>query len=426
VNDAIDVAVVLKKLGFEVVEGRDLDEAGMRAVVKRFAGALAGADVGLFFYAGHGLQALGQNYLVPVDAKLESAAGLDFEVTALDVIHRTMERETKTNVIFLDACRDNPLSRNLARAMGSRSYQVGKGLAPVESGVGTLISFSTQPGNVALDGQGRNSPFTASLLKHISNPKDDLSKLLIKVRNDVMAATKDHQIPWEHSALRAKFYFAAPRVPSDEDEELTLWKSLSNSTNAEELTTYLARYPEGEFASIARARLERLKAEEAAREEERSRAEELKASAEIKRLASERQARDAAFEAARKSAEQAKNDVEDKRLDEQRQVEEAAHTAELNKVLEEARIAREATKEAQKQRQAALKAAEEAARQVKTPECGAGKTLVGSRCVSKSGAPAKRDAAAPKVPSGGPEMCRSSGGWVLPCGMIKDPNKSRQ
>jgi len=221
-NDAGDMAAALKRLGFEVLEGRDLDESGMRRTIKGFAELLIGADVGLLFYAGHGLQVNGQNYLVPVDAKLQNAAGLDFELIRLDVIHRTMERETKTNVIFLDACRDNPLSRNLARSMGTRSSQIGKGLAVVESGVGTLISFSTQPGNTALDGEGRNSPFAASLIRHISDPREDLSTLLIQVRNDVMAATKDQQIPWEHSALRSKFYFAAvpPQEPAARTEEL--------------------------------------------------------------------------------------------------------------------------------------------------------------------------------------------------------------
>jgi hypothetical protein len=144
---------------------------------------------------------------------LENAAGLDFELIRLDVVHRTMERESKTNVIFLDACRDNPLSRNLARSMGTRSSQIGKGLAVVESGVGTLISFSTQPGNTALDGEGRNSPYAASLIRHIGDPKEDLSTLLIQVRNEVMAATRDQQIPWEHSALRSKFYFASAPPP---------------------------------------------------------------------------------------------------------------------------------------------------------------------------------------------------------------------
>ena len=96
-----------------------------------------------------------------------------------------MERATTTNIIFLDACRNNPLARNLARAMGTRSTEIGRGLAAVESGVGTLISFSTQPGNVALDGSGRNSPFAGALVKRINTSGDDLSALLIDVRNDV-------------------------------------------------------------------------------------------------------------------------------------------------------------------------------------------------------------------------------------------------
>src|SRR5262249_34691014 len=116
-NDAADVAAVLKELGYEVIEGFDLDKAEMDRTIRRFAFSLKSTDAGVFFYAGHGLQVSGQNYLVPVDAKLEDASGLDFEMVRLDLVHKTMERESKTNIIFLDACRDNPLARNLARAM---------------------------------------------------------------------------------------------------------------------------------------------------------------------------------------------------------------------------------------------------------------------------------------------------------------------
>ena len=157
------------------------------------------------------MQVGGQNYLVPVDAQLSTASALDFEMIRLDLIHRAMEREAQTNILFLDACRDNPLARNLARAMGTRSAEVGRGLAAVESGIGTLISFSTQPGNAALDGQGRNSPYAAALLKHIAS-KQDLGATLISVRNDVMRETQGKQVPWEHSALRALFFFAPPEA----------------------------------------------------------------------------------------------------------------------------------------------------------------------------------------------------------------------
>jgi hypothetical protein len=128
-----------------------------------------------------------------------------------------MECETPSHLLVLDACRDHPLARNLARALGTRSGEVGRGFAPVVSGVGTLISFSTQPGNVALDGTGRNSPFAGALAKRLVGAKDDLSAILIDVRNDVMLETKNRQVPWEHSALRGRFYFnpaAQSREPS--------------------------------------------------------------------------------------------------------------------------------------------------------------------------------------------------------------------
>ena len=207
VNDAADMSAALKNQGFKTIEGFDLDKQAFERKVRDFSTALAHADVSLFFYAGHGLQVAGQNYLVPIDAKAETADALDWEMVRLDLVQRTMERGTSTNIIFLDACRNNPLARNLARAMGTRSAEISRGLAAVESGVGTLISFSTQPGNVAVDGSGRNSPFAGALVKHISS-NDDLSTILISVRNDVIRETQGKQVPWEHSALRARFYLS--------------------------------------------------------------------------------------------------------------------------------------------------------------------------------------------------------------------------
>ena len=207
-NDATDIGAVLKKHGFEVIEGLDLDKVGMDRKVREFAEALQGSAVALFFFAGHGLQVSGQNYLVPIDAKLSTAAALDWEMVRLELVHRSMEREAATSILFVDACRNNPLARNLARAMGTRSVEIGRGLAQVEAGVGTLVSFSTQPGNFALDGTGRNSPFAGALVKHLDAPKDDLSAILIDVRNDVMKETQRKQVPWEHSALTGRFYFS--------------------------------------------------------------------------------------------------------------------------------------------------------------------------------------------------------------------------
>lgn len=290
-NDAADMAESLKQLGYEVLSGVDLDKAGMDRTIRDFARALGNSDAGLFFYAGHGLQVGGQNYLVPIDAKLEDASGLDFEMIRLDLVQRTMERESKTNIVFLDACRDNPLARNLARAMGTRSVEIGRGLAPVESGVGTLISFSTQPGAVALDGTGRNSPYSGALVRRVRAAQpEDLSTLLIGVRNEVIAATKNKQVPWEHSALRARFFLgASPKLeaqhpsPHDYDKEMEIvfWNAVKESKDPDLLSAYVERFPTGTFAGLARLMVERINREDArktaeAGEERQKRAEEAK------------------------------------------------------------------------------------------------------------------------------------------------------
>lgn len=232
-NDAADMAAALKDLGIEVILGLDLDKRGFDTKVRDFSRALTDADVGLFYYAGHGLQVGGRNYLVPVDAQLQNERDLDFESVALDFVLKQMEleREGKTNIVFLDACRDNPLGRNLARSMGTRSASVGRGLAQVQTGVGTFIAYSTQPGNVALDGSGRNSPFTAALAKGVREPGRNLTAVMIDVRKEVLSVTNGRQVPWDHSALTGDFYFhlasapgllpkTVPAAPAPESEAL--------------------------------------------------------------------------------------------------------------------------------------------------------------------------------------------------------------
>jgi uncharacterized caspase-like protein len=268
-NDATDMKAALEKLGFEVIVGFNLDKRGMESTIRRFVRVLPDADVGLFFYAGHGMQVSGVNYLLPTDAKLEDAAALDFELVRLDLVQRAMEREAKANILFLDACRDNPLARNLARSMGTRSGSVERGLAPAESGVGTLISYSTQPGNVALDGDGRNSPFTGALVEHLLTSRDDLSNMLIEVRKSVMSATGGRQVPWEHSALTAKLFLSpvegatlAGRDPSRDqalEAESTFWTTVSKSGNAALIQAYIDRYPDGTFSPLARVLLNELR-----------------------------------------------------------------------------------------------------------------------------------------------------------------------
>ncbi len=266
-NDADDIAAALTALGIEVVKGIDLDKSTMDRTIQKFSVALSGADVGIFFYAGHGLQVNGNNYLVPVDAELSTSIALEFEMVRLDLVQRIMEGESKTNIIFLDACRNNPLSRNLARAMGTRSAAIGKGLAAAESGVGTLVSFSTQPGNVALDGEGRNSPYTGSLVKSIGKPGEDVLAVLTAVRNEVLAATGDKQVPWENHALRSRFYFkpAAPvalvqPVPKPAagitaEAAERAWGAVKDTNNPVLLESFLRRFGDSFYSDLAKSRL---------------------------------------------------------------------------------------------------------------------------------------------------------------------------
>ena len=143
-NDARDMAAALKSAGFDVVEALDADKRKLDGAMRAFTDRLANADVALFFYAGHGLQVGLQNYLVPIDAKLERERDLEFETVKLEFVLRQMEieREGKTTIVILDACRDNPLARNLARTMGTRSTAIGRGLAAASTGLGTFIAYS--------------------------------------------------------------------------------------------------------------------------------------------------------------------------------------------------------------------------------------------------------------------------------------------
>ena len=180
----------------------------MENKIREFSRKIENADLALFYYAGHGLQVTGKNYLVPIDAKLEREGDLSFEAIDVDVVLQQLESGPRANLVFLDACRNNPLARNFARSLGIRSAAVGMGLASIQGGIGTMIVYATQPNNVALDGDGRNSPFTAALLAHLPNPGVDISIVLRRVRADVIQATNQKQVPWDHSSLVGELVLA--------------------------------------------------------------------------------------------------------------------------------------------------------------------------------------------------------------------------
>lgn len=217
VNDAKALSESFTQLGFYVIRGIDQTKSGMDNHIRLFSKNVEGAKLAVFFYAGHGMQLNFENYLVPIDFDPQAGSNLISQLISLDNILHELEKEKRVSIIFLDACRDNPLANKLASNLESgRSMSidenrgvkvVGQGLAEVEGKAGTLIAYATQPGNVASDGVGNNSPFTEALLRYLEQPGLEIRDMLSQVRVRVMKKTSDQQIPWDHSSLITKVYF---------------------------------------------------------------------------------------------------------------------------------------------------------------------------------------------------------------------------
>jgi tetratricopeptide (TPR) repeat protein len=209
-NDAAVVAKTLREIGFEVIEGTNLDRAGMERLVRDFLHKAPSARLTLLYYAGHGMQVDGKNYLVPIDAKLAAPSDLAFETLELDKVLAGLDDEARANIVVLDACRDNPLARSFANKLGStRSAAVPAGLAGYATvGTGTLIAFATAPGQTALDGAGANSPFTTAFIKHVRTRGIEVNQMLTRVRVEVAGETKNRQVPWANSSLLGEVYLA--------------------------------------------------------------------------------------------------------------------------------------------------------------------------------------------------------------------------
>jgi hypothetical protein len=217
-NDARDMTVMLKGMGFEVIEGTDLDKHALEGKVREFAQRAKTADISMFFYAGHGLQVAGENYLVPVDAQLADESALTFELLKVSAVTHFMSGEGKIAIVLLDACRDNPLAKVLARSLAvSRSGNVGHGLAPLSTSAGgMLIGFATAPGDVAADGEDlENSPFTTALLKHFPQEGLELQQVMTRVKAEVLKLTDGKQRPWHNSDLAREVYLFPSARASD-------------------------------------------------------------------------------------------------------------------------------------------------------------------------------------------------------------------
>ena len=274
--DAKAMAGALRNVGFEVVEGTNLTRDTMTARLLDFGKKAQGADVALFFYAGHGIAMGGVNYLLPIDADIKSE--MDVKLGAAINVELTLDQtmgDAKVKLVFLDACRDNPFAAKLKASGATRSLSVSSGLAEMKSGEGTLIAFATGPGQTALDGQsGTNSPFTRALLANLTAPGVEIQQAMTKVRAQVNEETNKGQLPWGHTNLIGSVYLnpaAAPAAtaaaPSSStpatvasssggsDVELEFWRSIKESNKAEELNAYLTSYPNGQFKPLALARI---------------------------------------------------------------------------------------------------------------------------------------------------------------------------
>ncbi|QND66174.1 hypothetical protein HB777_21160 [Mesorhizobium loti] len=291
-NDAHLIASTLRNAGFEVIEGVDQDNAGMHSLISRFTEQAYDADVAVIFYAGHGMQVDGKNYLIPVDAELTSPAYLKTRTIQIDDFMAALPPDPAIGVIILDACRDNPLARTLAASLPkSRSTSLGTGLAPVEAisdGVGTgglLIAYATDPGAIAFDGSGVDSPYSTALARYLTEPGVEIQSALTRVRGEVTETTQGRQRPWHNASLGREVFLGKPAAavapaanpladasstaatsspapvasdPPSWEVEQRLWDEASKHNSVPFYQAYLDQFPNGRFATVARLNVDEL------------------------------------------------------------------------------------------------------------------------------------------------------------------------
>ena len=255
-NDAADVGAALRRLGFNVTEVLDADMAEMNAGLRAFARRSDGADVALVFYAGHGMEVDGVNYLLPVDAQLERDTDVEYETVPLDRVLRATEG-AGLRVVVLDACRNNPLARSMRRTRSTRSVSRGSfgDLDERQYDDQTLVAYAAAAGTTADDGEGRNSPYTRALLEYLEEPLE-IGMLFRRVRQEVLASTGGRQRPHEYQSLLGEHYLSAAAPPPVEE---VFWESISGTTDPLELKAYLERWPAGRYTALARSRLANLR-----------------------------------------------------------------------------------------------------------------------------------------------------------------------
>ncbi|WFU24568.1 caspase family protein [Bradyrhizobium sp. CB1717] len=270
VNDGAVMAKTLKEAGFDVVDSRhDLSAQDTRRVLRDFADATRTADIAVVYYAGHGIEVEGSNYLIPVDARLERDTDVYDEALSLDRILVAVEPAKQLRLVILDACRDNPFGKTMKRTIASRG--IGRGLAQVEpTSPNTLIAYSAKAGFTAQDGDGANSPFTVALSKHLTTPGLDVRRAFGFVRDDVLKSTGNKQEPFVYGSLGGddvplvpvKAVAAAPAANPQADMRRDYELALQVG-NRPAWEAFLAQHPDGFYANLAKLQIDKIQAEQA-------------------------------------------------------------------------------------------------------------------------------------------------------------------
>jgi uncharacterized caspase-like protein len=374
INDATAIAELLRSAGFDVVDSRaDLGIAVIRRAIREFADVARDADIAVVYYAGHGIEVDGTNYLIPVDAILQRDTDVEDEAISMDRLLRILEPVKRLRLIILDACRENPFTRSMKRTIASRA--IGRGLAKVEVvNSDTLIAFSAKAGSTALDGDGKNSPFTTALLNHLATPGLDLRIAFGQVRDDVLKATANKQEPFVYGSLGGGTVSLVPAPVDLNAEARRDYELFERGATINTWDVFLNLYPNGPYADLARAQrtkliaAEKARAAEDARAAEQAKAAEKKAAeqakaAEAARLAEEAKAAEKAKLDAQRVAERSKAEQAERDAAQRRAAEQAAEAARLTG---EAKAAEKARIEAQKA--AEMARAEQAAAEKKAAE----------------------------------------------------------
>ncbi|MDA9407854.1 caspase family protein [Bradyrhizobium sp. CCBAU 45384] len=329
-NDAALVGGMFKKAGFDTIDVKlDLNVVDMRKALREFGGKAREADVAVVYYAGHGIELDGTNYLIPTDAALETDTDVLDEAFPLDRVLFAIEPAKQLRLVILDACRDNPFAKTMKRTVASRA--IGRGLAKVEpTSPNTMIAFAAKAGSTASDGDAKNSPFATALVERLPTPGLDLGKAFRFVRDDVLKSTGNKQEPFVYGSLGgddvslvpAKPVVTAPQGPqaNPQDSIRRDYELALQAGNRDAWEAFLQAYPDGFYAGLARAQLKNVAAEEA-------------------RAAAAAKARQAEDEKARLAAERADKVEQEKAAATAKAAENAKAAAEKTKQIEEAKAA---------------------------------------------------------------------------------------